>query len=139
MGRKIDGLDWPGGEHDFALYTGQIEALQTKVDAGPEYIFQAIKGGSWRQEYIYEVTIQGLIGGGMPSASARQLVNRLKDDHPLGGFIQVSAVVLAAALFGYDEEDEIDDPLAGKTEGEAKTTTPEENGASQTSTASEQS
>ena len=129
MGRKIEQMRWPGGEHDFALFYGEIEILQDKCDAGPEFIFNSLAGRTYLQKYAFETLRLGLIGGGMPDGLARRLVNDCKENHPLRDFIVPALNVLGAAIAGYEDD------KPGEAQGaEMNPTTPEESGGSVAST-----
>lgn len=123
-------LTWVGGEHDFALYLGNLRAVQKYCDAGPEQILKRIMDGQWRVDDLFEVIRQGLIGGGMSAKEASQLVTDTFSRHPILQFKLTAQAVLAASLAGFE-----DDPV-GEQEGEA---TAPENGASPQSTAPGQS
>ncbi len=134
MGRKIEQMRWPGGEHDFALRYGEIEILQDKCDAGPEYIFNALAGRTYRQQYPFEVLRLGLIGAGMPDGEARKKVMDLREEYPLRDFIVPAMNVLGAAIVGYEDD------KPGEAEGEVTNPTPpEENGDLAASTEAEPS
>lgn len=104
MGRKIEQMRWPGGEDDFQLRYGEIEILQDKCDAGPDYIFNALAGRTYLQRYAFEVLRLGLIGGGMDSHSARKRVDQVKEECPIRDFIAPAMNVLGAALVGYEDD-----------------------------------
>ncbi len=136
MTRKIEDMQWPGGEHDFALRFEQIEALQQRCDAGPQFILQALSDGSWHQSYIFQTIRLGLIGGGLDPEKAKLLVSNLKDDGPLRELSLTAAAILSAALVGQK-----DDPIGDMPgEGAGVTQQPqEENGDSHASTEREPS
>lgn len=119
-------IQWPGGEHDFALPLGQLRALQTACDAGPEEVFNRLRTGRWRVADITETLRLGLIGAGMDSAAAQKLVAPLLDLHPLIDFKLTAITVLAAALLGVSG-DPVGEPEGAESE-------PPENGASASST-----
>jgi hypothetical protein len=119
-------IAWPGGEHDFLLEIGHLRALQDACDAGPEQIFKRLGDGSWRVDDIFQTVRLGLIGGGMDSKAAADLVSKMFQSHPIMTFRNVARLVLMASLVG-----DPDDPV-GEREGE---TAPPENGGSATSTA----
>lgn len=119
-------LQWPGGEHEFALSIGHLRAVQDACDAGPMEIYAALRSGSWRVDMPMAVIRYGLIGGGMAADEAKALVSRMFDAHPLAMFITPATLVIMAAVVGPG-----DDPV-GEPEGE--TTTSPENGSSRPST-----
>ncbi|MGB0855029.1 MAG: gene transfer agent family protein [Pikeienuella sp.] len=119
-------ISWVGGEHEFALPIGNLRALQTSCDAGPQEVYNRITLGTWRVDDLFETVRQGLIGGGMTVSDAGPLVTRLFETHPLKEFEPVASAVLLVSLVGDDEGDD-----EGKPEGE---TSPPENGGSQKST-----
>ena len=119
-------LQWPGGEHEFALPLGQLRALQDACDAGPEEIFNRLRTGKWRVCDIIEPLRLGLIGGGMEKSAAQKLIYPLLDVHPLIEFKLPAITVLASALLG------VKDDAVGELEGDRSA--PPKNGASASST-----
>ena len=103
MGRRIEQMRWPGGEDDFALRYGEIEILQDKCDAGPEYIFNSLAGRTYLQKYAFEVLRLGLIGAGMDMLEARRKVDAVKEE-PLREFIVPAMNVLGASITGYEDD-----------------------------------
>jgi hypothetical protein len=121
-------LVWPGGEHSFLLGIGELRALQTACDAGPEQIFHRLGGRDWRIDDPLQTLRLGLIGAGMKDTEAAELVTRMFQTHPCKVFCAPARMVLLAALVG-----DPDDPV-GESMGEAA---PPENGGSAASTAPE--
>ncbi len=120
-------MHWVGGEHPFALGIGQLRALQTACDAGPEAILRRMVQGDWRIDDLVEVLRLGLIGSGaMAESDAGPFVLRQIDQHGWTKVRLTAVMVLNSALEG-----EKDEPL-GEPEGQA---TPPQSGASATSTA----
>lgn len=78
-------LNWPGGEHDFLLRIGELEALDDLTDAGVLDFRYRLSLGQGRGSLLYSpVKIReviaclrlGLIGGGMKREDAER---RVKD------------------------------------------------------------
>lgn len=109
---------WPGGEHAFRLAIAQLEALQQKTDAGPEWLVFRLQAGQWTAAELFEVLRLGLIGGGMADVEAKRLVETAFDRHPLIEFKVPALSVLMAALYG-----PADDPV-GKPSPAGETTPP---------------
>lgn len=122
-------LQWPGGEHQFALPLGQLRSLQVACDAGPMQIYNALRFGSWRVEMPEHTLRLGLIGAGMDDLEAKRLVSSMMDARPLAEFVGPAAMVLAAALVGV-EGDPVGEPVG-------VTMSPPENGSSAPSTRAE--
>lgn len=118
-------LTWPGGEHDFALPIGQLRAVQSETDAGPEELLNRMAAGKWRVDDLFAVLRHGLEGGGMAKADATKLVARVIDIHGLIAFRETAFRVLGSALIGPG-----DDPVGERTGAE----NPPENGSSPAST-----
>jgi len=114
-------LVWVGGEHEFFLTLGNLRALQSACDAGPNEVFERIRSGVWRVDDLFETIRQGLIGGGMKGPDASALLLKMFERHPLRDFENTALAILLSALVGIE-----DDPV-GEGEGE---TPPLENGAS---------
>ena len=107
---------WPGGEHPFRLALAQLEGLQQKTDAGPEWLLLRLRAGQWSAADVFEIIRWGLIGGGMDAAEAQRVVGNAFDRHPLVSFKVPAMAVLMAALYG-----PADDP-AGKPTPAGETT-----------------
>lgn len=119
-------LQWPGGEHDFALPLGQLRALQDATNSGPEEVFNRLRLGTWRVNDMIDTIRLGLVGAGeMDAAEASKTVIALFDQHPAMDFKLTAIAILAAALIGVE-----DDPV-GEAEGQ---TSGPENGVSANST-----
>ena len=76
-------LNWPGGEHDFLLRVGELEALDDLTDAGVLDLRYRLSMGQARGSLAYSpVKIReiiacirlGLIGGGMKREDAERRV-----------------------------------------------------------------
>jgi hypothetical protein len=96
---------WIGGSHDFRLPLGGLRAVQAVCKVGPHEVFNRIAGNVWLVDDLFEVIRQGLIGGGMSTGEASELVTTLFNQHPLLEFREIAKVVLLSALVGDDEED----------------------------------
>lgn len=108
--RKV-ALQWVGGEHEFALPIGALRAVQQHCDAGPQEVLDRLVTGKWRVDDLYEVIRQGLIGAGMPTKDAAQIVAKAWDQNPVGALRITAQSILIAALVGVE-----DDPV-GEPEG----------------------
>ena len=117
-------LTWVGGEDDFALRLGELRALQTALDSGPEEVFNRMRIGTWRADDLIQVIRWGLVGGGMDSSEAALKVTGLFDLHPAFQFKLLALQIVAHSLMG-----ELDES-PGKLDGEV----PPESGISQAST-----
>lgn len=105
MGRDARvSLAWGDGERAFRLGIGELRELQEKTDAGPAWIFERLRAGTWRVDDIRETLRLGLIGGGAPPAEAAALVARYVDVRPLMENRQPAMAVLLAALVGAEDE-----------------------------------
>lgn len=125
-------LTWAGGEHAFDLKIEHLRALQERCDAGPEWILNRLVTKQWRVDDVIQPIRLGLEGGGMDKETARKLVKQHVEDRPLTLSVLTARAVLMLALFGPE-----DDPVGERQAGEgalAQTRSPEESGASPTST-----
>ena len=118
-------LNWPGGEHPFALRLNELRRLQNSCDAGPEEVFNRLRMGTWKVNDIIEPVRLGLIGGGMDEGEAGPMVTTLVEQYPLLMFKLVALETLRGALLGPPDD------MPEKPEGE---TAPPESGGSQKST-----
>lgn len=111
-------FDWADDHYTFRLPLGQLRELQEKTGVGPLALLNRLNDGTWQVDDSREVLRCGLIGAGMEPAKALTLVRRYVDERPMIEGVKPAYLVLAAALFGTDEEE-----LPGKTEAaEAPTT-----------------
>lgn len=108
-------LTWPGGEHPFRLALAELEGLQQKTDAGPEWLLMRFRSGQWAATDAFETLRFGLIGGGMEPHVALKAVRDAFDRHPLVRFKVPAMAVLMAALFGPAEDPAGKDLPAGET------------------------
>ena len=108
-------VTWPGGEHPFRLALAQLEGLQQKTDAGPEWLAMRLRSGQWFGTEAFEVLRWGLIGGGMKPDAAKKAVSDAFDRHPVGSFKVPALTVLMAALYGPPDDDVGKPSLAGET------------------------
>lgn len=92
------------GEHTFRLRIGELRALQEKCDAGPAFILQRLRDGSWKVDDIRETLRLGLIGGGMEQQKALELVLDHVDAVPLAQNLVNAHAVIMASIFGTEEE-----------------------------------
>lgn len=107
-------LPFGDGAHDFALLVGQLEELQEKCDAGPEFIHGRIVSGHWKIADIRDTLRLGLVGAGMEAITAAILVDRYAGPGSLAQCKDAARQVLLAALVGAPDEDE----PSGEPEGE---------------------
>lgn len=113
-GVRVD-LTWPGGEHTFALYLGELRQLQDACNAGPEEILNRLRAGNWKVDDLIEPLRLGLIGGGMPPQEAGpKVTNLIRQGSPLVEFKLVATAVVMAAIMGVE-----DDPLETAQTGES--------------------
>ena len=103
-------LTWPGGEHTFALRLGELRAIQTNRDSGPEEIWNSIRTGTWKADDLVQVIRFGLVGSGtMKADEAARFVTPLMDTSPLVQMKLTALAILANALMG-DLEDAPEKP-----------------------------
>ena len=119
-----------GGEQTFRLRIGELEELQERCDAGPEFIVQSIYAGTWRVAYVREAIRLGLIGAGMAPTQAQAMRDRYCSDGQLAANKSLAANIIGASLMG-SAEDEEDPP--GEPTGETDPS-PAANGGSDGST-----
>ena len=101
-------LPFGNDTHIFKIGYGQIKDIQDTTDAGVEFILKSMFDGTWKIEYIRETIRCGLIGGGMSPAEAIRMVKTYVEDtetYPIAGNIPIAASILAAAIYGAEEED----------------------------------
>lgn len=125
-------LTWAGGEHHFLLSIDLLKALQTKCDAGPEFILQRLGTRRWLVEDVIETIRLALEGGGLHKEEARRLVKIHVEDRPLTESVMTAQAVLMAALFG--TEDDMPGEQAAGEGNQTETRSREESGGSPVST-----
>ncbi|WP_109315939.1 gene transfer agent family protein [Pseudovibrio ascidiaceicola] len=104
-------ISWIGGQHAFVLNIGQLRALQTNCNAGPETVLARIATGTWFIDDLIEPIRLGLIGGGMENAEAGPKVLHMLELHGAYSLKLTAHDVLTHALVG-----EVDDPV-GEPDG----------------------
>ena len=116
-------LKWGDGTYVFALKLKQIEELQRLVGVGlGELAQRLLMERRWYAGDIVETLRLGLVGGGLPSVRARELIETYVDGHPLAdprdpaNHLMTAQAVISAAYFGIEKKD--DEP-EGKDEAAA--------------------
>lgn len=110
---------WSGGEHEFALPIGELRALQTACDAGPEEIAHILISGKWRDHHVTNTLRFGLIGGGMDAKEANRMMIDIFDLHP-PMMLKATALEVITDWLTQEDGDEL-----GEDEGSAD---PQESG-----------
>lgn len=105
-------LPFGGEDRVFRLALGQLRALQEKTDCGPPELLRRYATQTWRVDDVREAVLQGLIGGGLDSPKATQLVQNYVDASPYGLHVQLAQAVVAAAIIGVEDEG-LGEPKAG--------------------------
>lgn len=107
-------LAFGGEERLFRLPIGRLRALQEKTDCGPMELLQRFTAGTWRIDDVREAILQGLIGGGLNTVEATQVVTGHFDDTPVLPHVTIAQAIVASAVIGVGDE-----PL-GESEAGAK-------------------
>lgn len=97
-------LVWPGGEHQFSLRLGELEAVQDKCDAGPEFILNRIRLGNWKTTDLFEVIRFGLVGGGMKPGEALKITRSAFERNGTAEFKLTAMTILFHALYGTEDD-----------------------------------
>ena len=131
-------LEWPGGEHKFALRCGEIEILETEArngrggnGIGLGSIWTRVMGGEWFISDINSIIRLGLIGGGMGEVEARRMVRDYVENKPISDLsnlgpncpLGLARAVLAAAIIGV--EDTVADEEQNEEEASGEVPAPE--------------
>lgn len=117
-------FEWADNTYDFCLRAGELRDLQEKVDAGPAFVLDRLREGTWLVDDVVETIRLGLIGGGMTPESARRVVNRYVVNRPLLENVGVASTILMASLVG--SEDEPPKKVEGETESQRTPSSPGE-------------
>ena len=105
-------LAFGGEERLFRLPIDRLRALQEKTDCGPMELVQRYAAGTWRVDDVREAILQGLIGGGLTSTDATQLILSHFDGTPIADSVPLAHGVVMAALVGAEDEPQ-EKPMAG--------------------------
>lgn len=97
-------ITWGDGEHKFRLAIGQLRDLEEKTKVGPFELFEKLRTNRWRVDDLAHVIRVGLVGGGMPTPQAVDLVTRHIDEWPLVESALVAQAVMLAALVGSQDD-----------------------------------
>lgn len=125
-------LNWAGGEHEFALRLGELEALQESCGAGPGEVLGRLAVsaanktlvGTWRVADVFDTIKLGLIGGGMERQDAADLVRTALDRSGFIALIVTAADILSSALMGPSSQSSEQEGEALPEKPEAGATTP---------------
>ena len=109
---------WGDGEYRFRLAIGELEQLQEKMGCSPFTVLDRLRVAHPLVFDAREVLRLGLIGGGMSPPEALAKVRFYADARPLAESIPAAIAVLAASLYG------IEDEAPGKSLGESETEAP---------------
>ena len=90
------------GENHFtvALTIGPLQDLEEILDCGVSEIFTKFMQGRWSSKELQHVIRLGLIGGGMDTEAAYDLVNRHVVSGDLLEYVVVATALLQASLAG---------------------------------------
>ncbi|WP_461344464.1 gene transfer agent family protein [Brevundimonas sp. GN22] len=127
-------LPFGGEERLFRLPIARLRALQEKTDCGPMELIQRYSAGTWRLDDVREAILQGLIGGGLNSHEATQVIMGHFDDTPIFPHVTIAQAIVASAVIGVDDE-QLEKPSAG---AKSKTRSRATKSGSRPSTAREQ-
>ncbi|WP_292052156.1 gene transfer agent family protein [Brevundimonas sp. UBA5866] len=97
-------LAFGGEERLFRLPIGRIRALQEKTDCGPMELIQRFTTGRWRVDDVRETILQGLIGGGLSTHEATQVILGHFDDTPIFPHVTIAQAIVASAVIGVEDE-----------------------------------
>lgn len=97
-------LLFAGDDQTFRLRIGELEALQEETGVSPFVLFQRLAKAEPLARDAEHVVRLGLIGGGLDTRSAKALVRRGFEDAPLIAHVALAGNILAAALFGIEDE-----------------------------------
>lgn len=130
-------LEWADGLYSFALYTKQIEELESismnpttgKKGIGVSAIWQRVMGLSWYRADITNIIRLGLIGGGLGAVDAMRLVQTYCEGVPMSPLepgannpLTVAQTIIAAAVIGSTlESHHGENEAEEKPEGESET------------------
>lgn len=109
-------VNWAGGEHAFALDLGQLRAVQTACNAGPQRVLMRLMSGDWLVDDPLVICRHGLMGAGMPEDEAQRLVMNAVATGGCQQLVVTAALVLGAALTG-DDGDPLEEDPEGKPMG----------------------
>lgn len=102
-------LNWPGGEHDFQLRIGELEALDDLTPEGVLDLRYRLSLGQSRGSLAYSpvkvreilATVRlGLIGGGMERSEAERKVNDAFGRCDVSELIVLAYTIISAAFAG---------------------------------------
>jgi hypothetical protein len=105
MARPLE-MQWQGGEHPFLLRIGELRAIDDRVQDGAMAAFGRLRAMRPRFDDVYEVVRQGLIGGGMASRDAANLVAKIEEQHGLGPMIPLAQAILFQAFYRREEDED---------------------------------
>jgi hypothetical protein len=97
-------IDWAGGQGMFRLGISELEKVQEACDAGPQFIYNRLRSGTYHINDLRAPILWGLIGGGLTAVDAQKKMSAYFIT-PLAQHVLVAQVILGAAIFGAPDED----------------------------------
>lgn len=91
---------WADGTYTFRLTVKGILELEEKCSAPFGKIFTRLNSGQYAVNDIIETIRIGLIGGGMPAADAKKLVDRYAI--PVSENYNIARLIVLASMFGFE-------------------------------------
>ncbi len=79
-------------------------------------LIQRFSAGTWRVDDVRESILQGLIGGGLNTMIATQIVIGHFDETPIFPHVTIAQAVVASAVIGVEDEP-LEKPEAGAKTG----------------------
>lgn len=99
-------VEWGGAERRLALtYGGLLDIEEACGKVGIGEIYLRLAQHQYHAAYVYHVIRLGLIGGGMPSRQAKQLLDERFDVTPLVHHVEIAVELLVAVMGGIEPDD----------------------------------
>lgn len=99
-------VEWAGKERLFRLSFGNVLALEEACsEAAIGAIFQRLSSGTFRAAEVYHTLRLALIGGGLPTLDAKQLMEKHFDHTPLLENAALAGDILIALMTGVESDE----------------------------------
>lgn len=111
-------LPFAGSQYRFRLAISHWQKLETDLGIGPQQIIERVHSGQWVAADVQKVVLWGLVGGGMQTHVAADMIRDFLDPVPMFRAWELAVQILNAGWFGSPE------PLPKKDDGPVDVATP---------------
>ena len=93
-----------GSQYRFRLAIQHWQKLEADLGVGPRQILERVHGDQWSASDVQKVVLWGLVGGGMQTNVAADMIRDFLDPMQMFRAWELAVGILSAGWFGTDEE-----------------------------------